>query len=153
MSPLPGASIFHPLFSQHHRPSVKTSMQSKCKVLRKGVGDPIFDPDTGDTIPPDDVVVYDGPCRVQELQREAQRIWAGDQGLSRETYLVSIDINLLGTNEVRAGEFEDWVIFYENPADPQLLDFRMSVEHVQVGTHVWERDLICWADTSRQTGA
>jgi hypothetical protein len=128
-------------------------MNSVCKVLRRGTGDSVFDPETGDTLAPVDQVIYNGPCRVIEKQQEAQRIVAGEQGASRETYLVSIDIEHPSlTDEIRAGESEDWVVFTSNPNDPQLLNFRMSVEHVQVGSQAWEKDLTCWVDTTRQAG-
>lgn len=146
MSPLPTTKIFHRDWAERHRPSVKTSFTAACKVMRKGEGEPVFDPETGDTIPPAPQVVYEGPCNIEEIQREAQRIWAGQQGMSRETYRISLEID---AGPFEYGEDKDWVEITEADNDPQAVGKHMWIEHVVFGSERWSRELICWIDSSR----
>jgi len=101
--------------------------------MRPGEGRGVFDPETGDVIPPMPTVVYDGGCRVQEINREAQRLVAAAQGVSRESMRIVIDDD---APFIQAGEDRDWVEVYEAPNDMMLTvaGVIFTIEHVQMGT-------------------
>lgn len=131
---LGGTGIFHPRWSEHHRPTATTAMTSACQISR-ATGDGATDPDTGDWEPSDPDTVYSGPCRAQALANDRLEV-AGEAQQTARRYLVAIPYG----GDVP--QLDDTVTFTASDGDTDLIGIQLRVVDVRLGSQAWERDLI-----------
>lgn len=102
-------------------------MIDRCIIRRPG-GDPVFDPDTGDYIDPDDTIVYQGRCEVQVREGlQLREVEAGGTELSLTRKLVKIPVS------VTAVKVDDLVEITHCMNDPSLVGakFRVLAGHAK----------------------
>jgi hypothetical protein len=144
--PLESTRLIHPDWSEHHYATVDGSLTALCTIWREGEGESVFDPETGETTPPDPIEIYsNNPCRIQQ-HRVADAAVAADDDILVTRYLVVVRADVA---PIRAGQDEDWLIVDACEDDPQLVGKRMQIEEMTYGSLRWERDLTCSLDFSR----
>lgn len=131
--PIPGTGIFHPRWSQHHRPTATTGMTATC-VIRRRTGDGTTGSD-GTWTPADPATVYTGPCRLQALTTNERIEVAGDTQDTVRRYLVAI------TWDADAPQVGDEVEITQ-AVDPHAAGMTLRVVDVRFGSQQWQRDLI-----------
>ncbi|WP_141576125.1 DUF6093 family protein [Actinomadura sp. WMMA1423] len=113
--PLPTTRVFHPDWSQHHRPVATGTMTGECTITRGATQ------------------VYAGPCRIiADGSNEVAMI--GDQKLLVVRYLVTVRYD---TDTVEVGD----VVTVTAAVDGGLVGRTLIVKQVRYGTQEWERDL------------
>lgn len=138
--PLPGTGIFHPRWSQHHRPSIGTAMTAVCAITRDG-GAGWLD-DGGVWHPADPTSVYGGPCRVVPLPTDERVAVIGDTQVTTRRYSVAITYAAAYNSGVELA-VGDLVTITECPADAGLVGLGLRVTDARYASQTWDRDLTC----------
>ena len=127
-------------WSAHHQSVATGGMTAACTIAdpsRETV--PPFDPETGTQPAPVPFAVYDGPCRVQEVDSATSAMQAG-QDVTARRYLVAIQAD---ADRIEQG----WpVTITAARNDAHLVGQTLYVADVQSGSERFERDLICTAN-------
>lgn len=134
MSPLPNTQLFHPSWSEHHRPVAEMAMTSAVRIDVEG--EPTWDSDTDSMVPSIGAMVYVGPARIQELT-SASALDAAGQAMFRRRYQVSLPAS------VGRGVLGQAVEVTQCKEDPSLVGSMLRVEDYLHGSQLWQRDLIC----------
>jgi len=137
--PLPSTRVIPDNWSEHHYFTVDGTLTATCTILRPSQ-ELAFDPETNATTRVGDpVVVFQGKCRVQQLQPGQEQV-AADQGIVNATHLVVVRWDV---DPVRIGEFSDWVHIDTCPDDLELAGWDLHIEGALFSSLRWERDLYC----------
>lgn len=134
--PLGGTGIFHPRWSQHHRPSATTTLTSTCRITRAS-GDGATDPDTGDWDPAGTTVVYTGRCRIVSPPFSHEQVDNGGEAqVTSRRYGVTVEWD---APEPRVGD----VVELLEAADPLLAGREFRIVDVVFSSEQWQRNLAC----------
>lgn len=130
-----GASVFHPQWNEHHRPTATASMDAACIITRPaGTGttdaDGTYTPDPGTTI-------YTGVCRIVPVHLTQEQIaLAGETQETHRHYQVGVRYDV---PEVLVGDLVDITM----SGDTGLVGKRFRVTDIAYASEQWQRDLIC----------
>ena len=117
-------------------------MRSRCRILRPGSTDPVFDPVTGTYTNPAETVIYDGICQVKPTFSPAEQ-----DGASAERQIVVNAYNLIlpwaESNEAAAVDIADIAVVYAGE-DTWLLEQRLAVAWVEYADNRTHRRLAVW---------
>jgi hypothetical protein len=110
------------------RSLAESLMTATCLITADGVGEPVFDDETGQYVEPERVTVYEGKCRVQipgdrTASNEAE---AGDREIS--TQEPELQLPVVGSEAVAVGH---QALIVSNPRDTALVDRVFTV----IGPH------------------
>lgn len=117
-------------------------MRSRCRILRPGPADPVFDPETGEYTTPAETVIYDGICQVKPTFSPAEQ-----DGSSAERQLVVNAYNIMlpwaDSNAAAAVDIADIAVVYQGE-DTWLLNQRLPVAWVEYADTRTHRRLAVW---------
>ena len=140
MSPLAGAAIFPADWAYHHRPVVKQTMTAMCTIRRIQEGPAPYPAPEGWT---NEVIVWTGMCRLQELKRENSPV-TGEQPTELRQYLIALPFeNREGVPlpPLHTGERGDIV-----ETTGRVFNLKQSM----AGSLLWENDFIAWENQTQQ---
>ncbi|KAB2347348.1 DUF6093 family protein [Actinomadura rudentiformis] len=134
--PLPSAGVFHPDWSQHHRPTAVSAMTSTCTITR-AAGPGTTAPD-GTFIPAARDPIYQGACRVAVKGGSAgsneRRVISGERQITEREYLVQVPDSAA---EIKVGD----LVEVTTSADPTMTGLKFRVSDVWHGSQSWARNL------------
>jgi len=134
--PRPGSRVIPAGWEAYHRPVLETTRTATI-TFRRFSGPPVFDPETGSTSRPKDVV-YSGEFRVQEHQVSSHETDAAAQQVTTHAYQVS------GAVDVDLGIGDMGTVDACN--DPTLVGCELLVTDIQRGSLLFERTFTCTDD-------
>jgi hypothetical protein len=127
-------------WSEHHRPVPAGASTATVTVTRAAAGG-TWDASTGTVTGGDSSTIHAGTARIQALLRQPTSPDAAGQTISARDYLVVVnDI----TVDIRKGDR----VHVDTSEDPNLTGRDLTVDEVQRGSLVWERDLTCVLDAA-----
>lgn len=110
------------------RAAAEGLMTDVCRITRTGDGAPVFDEDTGQYVAPADVLVYEGPCRLQVKADINSNVIETTAGEREWTYLTAqLQVPVEGTETVRVDNVAEIV---ECAFDQALVGRRMNVQGI-----------------------
>lgn len=140
MSPLPNAMVIPTNWAEHHRPVAVQTMTAMCTIRRIQEGPAPY------PLPEDwtnEVIVWTGMCRLQELKRE-NTVVPGDQPTELRQYLLALPFeNREGVPlpQLYTGERGDIVA-----TTGRVFNLKQSM----AGSLLWENDFIAWENQTQQ---
>lgn len=140
MSPLPSAMVIPTNWAEHHRPVAVQTMTAMCTIRRIQEGPAPYPLPDGWT---NEVIVWTGMCRLQELKRE-NTVVPGDQPTEVRQYLIALPFeNREGVPlpQLYTGERGDIVATVG-----RLFNLKQSM----AGSLLWENDFIAWENQTQQ---
>lgn len=117
-------------------------MTDTCRITRVGSGEPVFNPTTGISEPPEPTPVYTGPCRVRTLSLADRPAGAGEHDYTVQDFILSMPIT---TADVRV---DDVVLVTASRLDPALSGKRFVVGPVARGSQQTARRFLAREVTS-----
>ena len=132
--PFLGTKVIPAAWSRHHVPTAAAGMNARC-VIDEQTGSE-YDP-AADTTVPTWTVHYDGPCRVQSLNQNADQVSVG-QDFSGRAYLFQLDMDaavLAPGLRVRVTECDNdpalmarelWTVYYDHGSERFTRDVTVS---------------------------
>lgn len=140
MSPLPGWSVIPAGWAEHHRPVAVQTMTAMCTIRRIQEGPAPYPLPDGWT---NEVIVWTGMCRLQELKRETSPVTA-EQPTEVRQYLIALPFeNREGVQlpQLYTGERGDIVA-----TTGRVFNLKQSM----AGSLLWENDFIAWENQTQQ---
>lgn len=140
MSPLPGWSVIPAGWAEHHRPVAVQTMTAMCTIRRIQEGPAPYQLPDGWT---NEVIVWTGMCRLQELKRETSPVTA-EQPTEVRQYLIALPFeNREGVQlpQLYTGERGDIVA-----TTGRVFNLKQSM----AGSLLWENDFIAWENQTQQ---
>lgn len=136
----PGTPVIPENWAESHAQVIAKTWTAACKIFPpRGAGDEyVINADltvTGGAAP---TALYDGPCRIQQLNSQETRAVIGDQEQVTAGYLVVIHRDALVPNRS--------VIAIAAVDDDELAARELVVRKVGKGSQIWERDLFAVED-------
>lgn len=149
VSPLSSTRVFDPRWSEHNRPVSEGAQEARIRLSRPGTAAGVFDPATGSKSPGEpDLVLYEGPARIQALRTTREEALTGEQSVPVATYLVQINFDADPTRVGSKGDKAE-VLEVSSNGDPQIVGRKLYVERVLFGSLMWERNIYCSDDEAR----
>lgn len=131
--PLTGSGVFHPRWSEHHRPTASSTHSAAC-IITRVTGTGTTDSD-GTWHPSSTSTIYAGPCRLTPQPSTDRTAVSGEQRVVARLYEVAIDWDAA---DILTGDD----IAITTAVDPHLAGKRLRVTDVRYGSQQWERVLI-----------
>jgi hypothetical protein len=138
VSPLANTRVIPTGWSAHHAPVAAGGMNATVTIGNTRTGTE-HDPETDDTVDTWSTEYDTGPARIQVINQAEQADAAGQQVTGR-TYLVQLDKNHDGADEITPGAR---VVVDAAVNDAQLVAQVLWVVDVQMGSERFTRDLVC----------
>ena len=122
------------------RAAAEARMTDACTITRPGAGDPVFDPESGEMVPPAPVTMYSGVCRVKAVTAAVTEVDAGERqvGVVRLEVHLPVEHATYDTAKVHRG---DTVTVTAATLDPGLVGRTFTVSAGFVGSQNTARRL------------
>jgi hypothetical protein len=128
-----GSRVFHPRWSEHHRPTATASMDAECIITRQTSG--TTGPD-GTFTPGAATPIYTGVCRIVPVTRPGRVAVVGEAQETHRHFQVAVRY------DVPAILIDD-LIDVTVAVDPLLVGKKLRVLEVSYGSEQWQRNLLC----------
>jgi hypothetical protein len=138
VSPLANTRVIPTGWSAHHAPTAAGGMNATVTIGNTRTGTD-YDPDTDETTETWSTEYDTGPARVQALN-QAEQVDAAGQQVTGRAYLVQLDMNHAGADEIAPGAR---AVVDAAVNDAQLVGQVLWVVDVQLGSERFTRDLVC----------
>lgn len=134
LMPLAGSQVFHPRWSEHHRPTATASMDAECIITRaSGTG---TTSENGTYTPATRTTIYTGVCRVVAIIRPARVEVAGEAQETHRHYQVGVRYDCPDL-------LVDDLVQITVAADAALTGKQLRVIDVTYGSEQWQRNVLC----------
>jgi hypothetical protein len=134
LMPLAGSRVFHPRWSEHHRPTATASMDAECIVTRQtSTGTTGAD---GTWTPGTTTPIYTGVCRIVPITRPARIAVVGEAQETHRHFQVAVRYDV---PEILIDDLVDVTV----AVDPLLVGKKLRVLEVTYGSEQWQRNLLC----------
>lgn len=140
MSPLPGAMVIPTDWAEHHRPVAVQTMTAMCAIRRIQEGPAPYPLPDGWT---NEVTVWTGMCRLQELKREASPVTA-EQPTELRQYLIALPF------ENREGVPLPQLFTGERGDIVATTGRTFNLKQSMAGSLLWENDFIALENQTQQ---
>lgn len=140
MSPLPNAMVIPTNWAAHHRPVAVQTMTAMCTIRRIQEGPAPYPLPDGWT---NEVIVWTGMCRLQELKRE-NTVTPGEQPTEIRQYLLALPF------ENREGVPLPQLFTGERGDIVSTVGRVFNLKQSMAGSLLWENDFIAWENQTQQ---
>ena len=140
----PGTRVIPARWEADHAAVVVKTMTATCIITAPAAGEPAYDPVLGYSVPPAGATLYDGPCRVQISNTQADTAVAAEEPVASAAYVVEID---RGADRVVVNA----LVRITASEDGSLTGRRLAVRGIARGSLRFARDLTCVDDLTQPT--
>lgn len=136
----PGSRVIPPNWGRNHQPVLETTMLDATCELRPPGSQQLWDPDLEEMVAVPKSAYYAGGCRIQAMTNDARQAVAADDPETVTRYLITLPA---GVDEAAIGH----LLKVTASDDDALTGRSLTVADVILGSHRFERDLICTLTT------